>query len=793
MGFYGSVYYQLVDTFYKVAVKNTGAERTSFLTSVDANEELSSQAVGRKGVFGLASGNRWINFDKATAPDGSAIYQIWHGMPNPTPAGNPQASGFVLLNKDSLSEEEKKNAQPILYADYFKTHEVKYDEAGHIVSAEEKLYQFPQDVINNDVIILKGQIGTAEEGRSDEDRDGNKLETLYGYAEDNYDNIKELQSYVGDLKTIADYWGHDWAIGELTLAQIIGDLDLMLSDQSLGGGVPYLTKENFKSLSTVIGNVLDMYRALDPDEKKNPKERSLCEALTFIYEELTSFISTTYTEKMKGLDGQIATINIVLAEHDEDIKDIEGDIVEIRETHTTGLKNLDDKHTNDINAEAVARGEADNALDKKINDEAKARSDEDIAINAKILSLQEEDGKIRTAYANADKAIEEAQAGVNSAIRSEYANGDNTVRSEFQSADTALKTELQGNIDAVNKALDDYKTEQSGINTSLMQGYEAGDKALSDSLSEFINTTYSQRCTTIEQTATKDREDAAQALTDFKTNVVGDISDDTNVMAEIAKANSNIEDNSNNITVLSTNLGETLHADTSAFQEIQNIYTQIGTEALGENISITKAIVTNQGNINTANATINSVSGELTTAKGNIATIMDDISTINGNISTINDTISGHGSQIGTLTGEVGKLQNSYDSLDKTVKENHEDVEQSLQTLNGLITTLESNDVTFNKNLNELAQTSSEHSAGLIGINKECKQNREAIEVLEVKGQDMANNLSQYSQNTESKIQELEKTIASLQETVKNLENTIATLHPDDSTPPDSPDNGEVE
>ena len=85
MSFYGSVYYQLIDTFYKMIVKNSGDNTYSFNDSLvnDSNKIETgvldeSPAVGRKGVFSLDSGNYWINFSKDTVyedkdNDGEAI------------------------------------------------------------------------------------------------------------------------------------------------------------------------------------------------------------------------------------------------------------------------------------------------------------------------------------------------------------------------------------------------------------------------------------------------------------------------------------------------------------------------------------------------------------------------------------------------------------------------------------------------------------------------------------------------------------------------------------------------
>ena len=88
MSFYGSVYYQLIDTFYKIIVKNSGNKNYTFNDNLINPSEtptkdiIESPAVGRKGVFSLDSGNYWINFSKNDEANESAPYTIWHSAPH---------------------------------------------------------------------------------------------------------------------------------------------------------------------------------------------------------------------------------------------------------------------------------------------------------------------------------------------------------------------------------------------------------------------------------------------------------------------------------------------------------------------------------------------------------------------------------------------------------------------------------------------------------------------------------------------------------------------------------------
>lgn len=63
--------------------------------------------MGRKGVFGFDSGNRWINLntteEKSDDKELYSIYEIYHGAPDPN--ANNINNGF----KVHLSENELKN------------------------------------------------------------------------------------------------------------------------------------------------------------------------------------------------------------------------------------------------------------------------------------------------------------------------------------------------------------------------------------------------------------------------------------------------------------------------------------------------------------------------------------------------------------------------------------------------------------------------------------------------------------------------------------------------------------
>ena len=234
MSFYGSVYYQLIDTFYKAVLRNKGKNKNTFVDINTIPDEFESKAVGRKGVFGFDSGNKWINLNVVSEekPDSNelySIYEIYHGAPDA--ASRHQANGFKVRLDDSIlnTRIDESGVIQLNYFDEFETSENRYDDAGHISSTEKKIYRLPKPEVNDRVTKLEQLVGLPDDKRSDTDdktAEGIPLENLYNYVEENYDDITTLENYVGDWSKVVSMWssGGKWAP---TIANTIGNLESM--------------------------------------------------------------------------------------------------------------------------------------------------------------------------------------------------------------------------------------------------------------------------------------------------------------------------------------------------------------------------------------------------------------------------------------------------------------------------------------------------------------------------------------------------------------------------------------
>lgn len=134
MSFYGTTYYQLIDTFYKILVNNAGKTGVTFPSPADiSTNNVELAAKGRKGILTTGTGNRWIQL---TTDSDNDSYTIWHGWPDSSAANTTVVA--------ATSPATANNPIALEPGDYITIPALRYDKAGHIANSNNSVtFQLP--------------------------------------------------------------------------------------------------------------------------------------------------------------------------------------------------------------------------------------------------------------------------------------------------------------------------------------------------------------------------------------------------------------------------------------------------------------------------------------------------------------------------------------------------------------------------------------------------------------------------------------------------------------------------
>lgn len=184
MSFYGNVYYQFIDTFYKLIIYNHKKDETlfSFPNADEVKKETEIQAIGRTGTIDLNTGNKWIQF---TIDPETQIVNLWHAKPENIEghrAGLLYGIGYPARENDTSNKNHpfydpnnKKTVVELEEGDYIWTSGVYYDEAGHIIHDGDSngehgkyqvCYKLPISTEKIDTVNLKKLVGMKDDGTS---------------------------------------------------------------------------------------------------------------------------------------------------------------------------------------------------------------------------------------------------------------------------------------------------------------------------------------------------------------------------------------------------------------------------------------------------------------------------------------------------------------------------------------------------------------------------------------------------------------------------------------------------
>lgn len=215
MSFYGSIYYQVAQSFAKILFKNSGWDSKQFLSNKPVNGSV--EADSRTGVFGIDSGNRWIQIQ----PDNEGC-KIWHSAPSLT-------SPTVIQGiEKSESPPAPSSVTELASGDYFKVPVIRYDDAGHILPASQEAvyYRMPVIDIVSDINNLEDAVDKLENTSGEMDK---SIKTNAQNINLLKDQANTLEDTLGDFRLVTDDDSD-------TICEVIGNMDVfrtLLEDEDV--------------------------------------------------------------------------------------------------------------------------------------------------------------------------------------------------------------------------------------------------------------------------------------------------------------------------------------------------------------------------------------------------------------------------------------------------------------------------------------------------------------------------------------------------------------------------------
>ena len=605
-------------------MRNKGKDSATFLEA-ETLEDVETAAKGRKGVFGFDSGNKWINLscvqeERPEAKELYSIYEIYHGAPDETNA-TPN-HGF----KAHIDVEQRTGEDGVIQLDFhdeFETYESVYDEAGHIARTERKLYRLPKGEVNDRVDRLEELVGT-DENRKMPEKENEDDQNLYGYVEDNCNDIKELQDFVGDWdKDAAKFWDPDIEdIGYApTIAETIGDLNLMYKDYADRAN-------NFKSLAELIGKMPDMYDAVN-----DKNFISITSAITKIQQNLTA----ASKQIQDNIDGINAKIGKPL--------DTEIDIYEHIESHYDSIENIE-KILGWAEKTKTVSQEID-GLDGRVDDletyRASLESTIFPAINNSISTLNSQTSEHYEIWNKASEEFKKTHEDIYTKLGS-VPVGENVI-----GIIEALESDVSTKIGSVPE------------NSNIMDEVDNREQAIYDLIGEFDeNSTVKETIDTLEENITNligevpEESSVMSVVSDNHStiiNLIGSIPAESSVSTELEDLQGQIDDivadlgtnssetetafsliaaNAEGISDINTILGEI--GDTSVAQQIADIHTLMGEQVDGKSLSVR---ITETKNALSNYVTTDTLVNAKYAAESDLETVQNAVTEIAGDLESI--------------------------------------------------------------------------------------------------------------------------------------------------------------
>lgn len=473
MSFYGSVYYQLIDTFYKVLISNNGLNGIEFPAELNTDDQT-MRAYGRKGVLELETGNRWVTFTQEVDEENNTLkYVLWHNAPV-AEGSDGNFDSFCLQPDDLVIPEGTENYIELQPGQYFTSQKFKYDNAGHIVpeTDEVTIYKLPISEVEQAIgeyDISKGTIAVRLDN----------IETTIGDYDDGVpeddDGTTLPRTIAGDLVTldkratkVEDLFGSDDKEME---NPIEGAANVFFKSPYIYG---YGDKNQLKSFADAFGSIDEVCIQVlggiaDTTDDKVENHRTISNSIIRINTGLGDLQS-----HVGNLDRLVENLGNIsddhetrLDGHDNKIQSIESTIATMQQTDTNLQNQINTTNTNlsSLDGRVVELGNTLNAKDTNLQNQINANDTDienlqakDKSLDAEIAGLKARDEAFDTDSQAIHSSIEglvEADLEINGRINSlssDYNSHKSAVES-YMSTSSSLHSSVSNNISALQKDL----------------------------------------------------------------------------------------------------------------------------------------------------------------------------------------------------------------------------------------------------------------------------------------------------------------------------------------------------
>ena len=304
MSFYGSTYYQLVDTFSKFILNNALSINDVPSTSP---ETIPVEADTRDSTLKLSGGNKWIVLENG---DNKEI-KISHGSP-----GNSieKSKSLGWISKDNPNA----NYLELQSGDEIETSTFRCDNAGHIIPSTitKKTYQLPISDIEGDISELETIVDSHTQNITELQQ---QMEAI------NVDGIKtDINTLNESINTVNKAYNTNNAtsilgIGDKDFPTYFGKLDKIKSEI-----------EDTLSNDTYAIYMTDAKKRVDGQSYSVIEGRYNTENLSTAFELLSALISII-GEKSIILDANATTVDLAIKGLKSDIDSIENRINDIEQ------------------------------------------------------------------------------------------------------------------------------------------------------------------------------------------------------------------------------------------------------------------------------------------------------------------------------------------------------------------------------------------------------------------------------------------------------------------------------